>query len=82
MTVGAGREALSGGLNWSGEEGTGYHAPGLKHDALVRRLLMFYTANPQKADIPRASVTGTSPSIPWEDPVSVGLSNMYREPRH
>ena len=47
-------EALSGALNWSGGEGAGYYDPTLMHDALVRRLLMFYTAIPQKPATSRA----------------------------
>jgi hypothetical protein len=77
-------ETLSGALNWSGGEGTGYYDPVLLHDALVRRLLMFYTANPQKADIPRADVRGkaTDPYVPEGYLISVGLSGMNRNPHH
>jgi hypothetical protein len=77
-------EALSGALNWSGGEGAGYYDPTLMHDALVRRLLMFYTANPQKADISRADVKGRVPDpyVPYEIFIRTGLLNMNRNPRH
>ena len=76
-------EARSGSSNWSGGEGTGYHDPGLKHAELVKRLLMFYTTNPQKWDIAIGNVSGTDPALPDPYPVGVGLDAMgFREPRH
>ncbi len=76
-------EALSGASNWSGGEGTGYHDPALKHDALVRRLLMHHVAGLQKVDIPRAGVTGRTHGLTIDSFISVGLANMStREPRH
>ena len=76
-------EYLSKAPNWSGGEGTGYHPPGLKHDALVQRLLMYYTSDQQKTDIATGSVMGTTPSILDPYPTGVGLDNMNtRYPLH
>jgi hypothetical protein len=77
-------ETLSGALNWSGGEGTGYYDPALMHDALIRRLLMYHKGNPQKADIPRADVRGKAkdPYVPEGSLISVGLSGMNRNPHH
>jgi hypothetical protein len=74
---------LACSANWSGGDGTGYHDPGLKHAALVQRLLMYDTANPQKADIAVGSVKGTGPNLPDSFPVGVGLDAMgARTPSH
>ena len=76
-------ELRSGTSNWSGGEGTGHHAPGLKHAALVQRLLMFYMGVAQKADIAVGSVMGASVDLPDPYPVGVGLNAMgTRNPVH
>jgi hypothetical protein len=81
MTV---SETLSGALNWSGGEGTGYYSPTLSYRDLTYRCLM---------DAARSSVTRGD--IPLDDikmmlkggggpfPISVGLGSMgERKPKH
>ena len=76
-------EDLSGMSNWSGGGGTGYHPPCLKHDELVRRLVMFYIGDEQKADIAVGCVKGTDPALPDSYPTYVGLDDMStRAPLH
>ena len=68
---------------WSGGDDTGYHPPGLKHDKLVRRLLMYYMGNEKKSDIATGRIIGTNPDMLNPYLIGVGLDDMgFREPRH
>ena len=52
-------ENLVGANNWSGGTGTGYHSPDMKHRDFIKRILMYYQAEPTIADIPLGDVIGT-----------------------
>jgi hypothetical protein len=82
-------EVLVGIPNWSGGAGTGYHAPGLKHQDLVKRILMYHQAEPTITDIPLGDVAGTYVSegggSPKTNAVICGLDymdDMGRNPCH
>ena len=70
--------------NWSGGTGTGYYPSNLKHEDLIKRLLMYQFGNPDKADIPLGDVWAYPDlQATTESPKSVGVGSMRtRTPHH
>ena len=69
--------------NWSGGNGTGYYPSGLKHADLIKRLLMFESANGIQADIPLGDVCAyPDTNAQGFSPLSVGVDSMKRNPSH
>ncbi len=66
--------------NWTGGNNTGFYEYGVTHDNIVRRLLMYYSRNMQKCDIPISDVVGNSPRITSTGALSVGINSFIRSP--
>ncbi|MEI7947666.1 MAG: hypothetical protein WCJ02_13280 [bacterium] len=74
-------DLVGGDPNWSGGDGTGYHDPTLKHNDMIKRLLMRgWLTSEAFEDIPRSGVKDFHDAFPLSLLKSVGLESMNRQP--